>query len=131
MRSGAQDEGQATVELALVLPLVAMLFLVLVQVTSVARTQVVVVHAARAGAREAGRVGAGTESRARATVIDSAAAAGLDPSRLDVRIQRLAGTQRLVSVEVVYVTPTDVPLVGSAIGDVPIRAKAVIYQEST
>jgi Flp pilus assembly protein TadG len=41
------EDGQATVELALVLPLVAVLLLALVQAAVVARDQILVAHAAR------------------------------------------------------------------------------------
>ena len=47
------DEGQAAVELALVLPLVVALLLAVVQVGLIVRDQVLVVHAAREAAREA------------------------------------------------------------------------------
>ena len=46
MRPRRGDEGQATVELALVLPVIAMLMLLLVQVGVLVRDQVLVIHAA-------------------------------------------------------------------------------------
>ena len=45
------SEGQAAVELALALPLVALLLLALVQLGFLVRDQVLVVHAAREGVR--------------------------------------------------------------------------------
>jgi len=53
MRRGKEVKGQASVELALVLPLVVVLLLVVVQVGLVVRDQILVVHAAREAAREA------------------------------------------------------------------------------
>ena len=48
-----RDSGQATVELALVLPLVALLLVALVQAAVVARDQLLVTHAAREAVRAA------------------------------------------------------------------------------
>lgn len=45
------QRGQATVELALLLPIVALILLAVVQVALIAGDQVLAVHAARAGAR--------------------------------------------------------------------------------
>ena len=59
-RRGAHpDAGQATVELALMLPMVVLLLMAVFQVALVARDQVLAVQAARAAAREA-PVDAGT-----------------------------------------------------------------------
>ena len=52
-RRGRGHEGQSTVEFALVLPFVALLAALIVQVGLVLRAQVLVVHAAREGARAA------------------------------------------------------------------------------
>ena len=46
VRPRGSDEGQATVELALVLPVIALLMLLLVQVGVLVRDQVLVIHAA-------------------------------------------------------------------------------------
>ena len=48
-----REGGQAAVELALALPLLALLALALLQVTLVVRDQVLLTHAAREAAREA------------------------------------------------------------------------------
>ncbi len=76
---GKGDEGQAAVELALVLPLVAILLLALVQVGLIVRDQILVLHAAREAAREAA-VDPGPDVPARA----AAASSTLDASRLTV-----------------------------------------------
>ena len=67
---GTGDEGQAAVELALVLPLVALLLLALVQVGLVVRDQILVIHAAREAAREAA-VDAGPDVPGRAAAASS------------------------------------------------------------
>lgn len=51
--TGCPDRGQATVELAIVLPLVALAVLGVLQVLVTTRDQVAVINAARVGAREA------------------------------------------------------------------------------
>ena len=51
--AGSSQQGQATVELAMTLPLVAVLLLLLVQAGLIARDQVLVTHAAREAARTA------------------------------------------------------------------------------
>ena len=122
-----RDEGQAAVELALVLPLVVLLLLAVVQVTVVARDQVLVVHAARNAARaaavDAGRPGAPR----RAATSDGT----LKASRLEVEVHTVGGDVRdLVVVELRYDSPTDVPLVGPLLPDVRLGAKAAMRSES-
>lgn len=122
-----QDEGQAAVELALVLPLVVLLLLAVVQVTLVARDQVLVVHAARNAAREA------AVDPHRATAPREAALAGdaLKSGRLEVEVRHMGSTgQDLVAVQLRYDAPTDVPLVGSMLPDVRLYAKATMRSES-
>ena len=51
MSGRREDGGQAAVELALVLPMVCTLLLAVVQVALVVHAQLLVVHAAREGAR--------------------------------------------------------------------------------
>ncbi len=75
------DRGQATVELALVLPLVALVLAALVQAVVVARDQLLVVHAAREAARAA------AVDPAPGAAMDAAELSGpLDPRRLDVDV---------------------------------------------
>ena len=51
--AGNDDAGQAAVEVALVLPFLALVLLLVVQTALVVRDQVLVVHAAREAARAA------------------------------------------------------------------------------
>lgn len=123
---GKGDGGQAAVEVALVLPLVATLLLLLVQVGLVVRDQILVVHAAREAARAAA-VEAGDDPPHRAALL----AGGLDRKRLSTEIlsdgSRVAGAT--VRVEVTYRSATDVPIVGRLFGEPELRATAAMRVE--
>lgn len=119
-----RQRGQAAVELALVLPLVLLLFLGLAQVGLVVRDDVLVVHAAREAARRAA-VDRGDGAPRTAAL----AGTGLTSSRLDVETRRdeAAGT---VTETVRYRSPTGLPLIGPLLPDVPLEAKATMREES-
>jgi Flp pilus assembly protein TadG len=119
MRRPAQ-QGQAAVELALALPLVALLMLAVVQVGLVVRDQVLTVHAAREAARAAA-----VDADPRAATAAALRGTGLPASRLTVRVQR--GTT--ADVAVTYRSPTDLPLVGRLLPDLSLRAKAAMRVE--
>jgi Flp pilus assembly protein TadG len=123
-RTEGADEGQAAVELALVLPLVAILLLVIVQAGVIVRDQILVIHAAREAAREAAvDGGAGVPERA------AVASSTLEPSRLTVESSDRAGPGSRVTIRVSYRAATDVPLVGGAIPDVTLVASATMRVE--
>jgi hypothetical protein len=125
-RCGPRGErGQAAVELALALPLLAGLALALLQVGLVVRDQVLVTHAAREAAREAA-VSADLDSVERA----AARAARLDPGRLDVRVVGRDGAGSRVTTVVRYRAPTSVPLVGRLLGDMQLSASATMRVET-
>ena len=124
MRRGSGDGGQAAVELALVLPLVVLVLLVVVQVGLVARSQILVVHAAREAAREAA-VDPGADAPRRAALEGS----GLAGDRLTVASTGRGGPGSRVRVEVRYRAPTAVPLIGAAMGDVVLEAAASMRVE--
>jgi TadE-like protein len=117
---GEHDRGQATVELALVLPLFFALLVLLFQVALVARDEVLVIHAARVAVREASV----TDDRRQ---IASTADRSLPGGR--VRVLRRGPVGDMVEVEVVYVSPTDLPIVGALLPDVTLRAHAVMRVE--
>lgn len=119
-RSGL-GRGQATVELALVLPLVLTLVLFVVQVGLVARDQVMVVNAAREGARSAAVDPTLTAARTAAE-----ASGALDPSRMQVALAAGSGT---VTVTVTYRSTTTVPLVGVLLGDIIMRESTTMRAE--
>lgn len=121
---GAGERGQAAVELALVLPLVAVLALMLLQVAVVVRDQVLVIHAAREGAREAAVNADPAAARQAAT-----AGASLEPERLEVGTSGRAGPGSRVKVGVTYTSPTDIPVVGVLVGDVELSGSASMRVE--
>ena len=118
------ERGQATVEAALVLPLVVLLLLAVVQVGLLVRAEVLVTHAAREAARSAA-VDSDPQAAARAAAV----ATTLDPHRMTVRVEGRNGPGSRVRVEITYDAPTDVPLVGGLIGDVTLHASATMRVE--
>lgn len=118
------DEGQAAVELALALPLLAFLLLSLAQVGLLIGQQVLVTHAAREAVRQAA-VDDDPDAAARAARESSS----LDPRLLHVEVRGRGATGSRVVVEVVYRAETDLPLVGPLVGDVQLRARATMRVE--
>ena len=118
------DGGQATVELALVLPVVVLALLLVIQVGLIARAQVLVVNAAREGARAAAVDGPGA---ARPAAVGSP---GIRADRAAVSASTEPGeTGDLVRVEVRYRVPTDVALIGPLVGDPTLTAEVVMRAE--
>ena len=124
LRSRSTDRGQATAELALLLPLVALVLLALVQAVVVARAQLLVTHAAREAARVAA-VDPDPEAARRAA--EDAGPLASDRLAVDVGPRGPAGGR--VRVEVSYTVPTRLPIVGRAIGDVTLRSEATMRVE--
>lgn len=118
-RSGPRGAGgQATVELALALPVVVVLLLLVVQVALIGRASVLVAHAAREGARSAAL---GHDAGA------ARAAARSAPGLAAERVRCSVGTVRPgrpVTVTVRYHAETDVPLVGPLLPD-PVLSSSV------
>ena len=85
------DRGQATVEVALVVPLLAALALCLVWVAMIGAHQIAIVDAGRAAVRVAS-VG-GDDAACRVAAVT--AAPGLDPARMDLRFTRSGGQVRV------------------------------------
>ena len=120
-RSGPRrgQSGQATVELALVLPAVVTVLLLVVQVGLLVRDRVLTVHAAR--------------SAARAVAVDpsaSAARRAVAGSGVDVRVA-LGGELRPGGLATVTVTgrPTSLPIVGVVLAGVELRERLVVRVE--
>lgn len=124
MRRGREDGGQASVELALVLPLVMLLLLAMVQLGLLVRDQILVVHAAREAAREAA-VDPAADAPRRAAVASST----LSDARLTVTSTGRGAPGSRVRVEVAYRASTGVPLLGAAVGDLTLRASATMRVE--
>ena len=114
-RRRERERGSATVEFALVMPLVLTVALALVQVGLLARDRLLVEEAARAGARAASVEPDDGAVRDQAV----AAAPSLDPAALTVTVTRSGTRGDPVSVTVSYLDVVRVPfvdwLVGSAV----------------
>ena len=121
------ERGSAAVEFALVLPLLLLVGLALVQVGLLAKDQLVVLEAARAGAREAA-VTTDDDAARQAAV---AAAATLDPERLEVSVGREDGAGSAVTVAVTYRAPIVVDVVQWLFpAEVDLSGSAVMRQET-
>ncbi len=116
------DAGQATVEVALAVPLLAIVILVGLQIALVVRDQIAVIAAAREGARAAA-VAPDSTSAALAAVGRTAA---LPAAGRRVHVSRAAG---LVTVTVDYQSPTDLALVGTFLPDITVRGSATMAIE--
>jgi hypothetical protein len=114
------ESGQATVEFALVLPLVVMAMLALIQVGLLVRDHLAVVHAAREAAREASV----EPDPARAV-----AAAHRTLPGADVDVSARPDVGESIAVDVRYRAVTDVPLVGLLFPDPELHARAVMRVE--
>jgi Flp pilus assembly protein TadG len=122
---GARDEGQASVELALLLPVVVLLLLAVLQVGLLARDVVLVTHASREAARAAA-----TDPDPRAARHAATTSSGIDADRLVVVVTGRGTAGSRVRVEVTYRAETRVPLVGSLVGDRTIRSTTTMRVES-
>jgi Flp pilus assembly protein TadG len=123
----AGERGSASVEFALVLPLVLLMCLALLKVGLLVKDQLVVQGAARAGARE-GAVSV-DDAEVRQSVVD--AAVDIDPGLLDVLVAREGGTGTAVTVTVTYHAPVVVPLVSWLFpATIDLSAQAVMRQET-
>ena len=105
------ESGQATVELAAVLPLLLGLVLVTLQVGLVVRDQVLLVQVTREAAR-ARAVEAGA-------ALPPPAPGGLDPARLELDVSESDG---MVRVDGRYRSPVVVPLLSSILDEVTLHA---------
>ncbi len=124
MRSPAncdrRDRGQATVELALCLPLLFMFLLGIVQLVVIVRDQLAVQLAAREAARAA--------SVAASSAV-SAEAAAVRAVTLRPLVVATSSSGDTVTVTVSHVTRTDVPLIGALLPDITVTAAATMALE--
>ena len=115
-----RERGQATVEFALILPLVVFLLLAILQTAVVVRDYVGVVHAAREAARAAS--------------VDRDPGAPVTAARrvlrgANVNLSPRPAVGGPLRVEVHYVSHTDLPLVGALFPDPTLSATAVMRTE--
>lgn len=106
------------------MPLILLLVLAVVQVGLVVRDQVLVVHAAREGARAAA-VHRQVEPVSNAAVDGS----GLVADRIEVERGPRDAPGSLVRVTVRYRSPTVVPVIGPLLPDVPLAATVAMRVE--
>ena len=123
-RRSIGSEGQATVELALVLPFVILVLLAIIQVGLIVRDQVMLTHAAR----EAARAAAVTPDDGSVRLAAERSGA-LDAGRLSVRAAPRGRAGSMVRVELRYTSRTDLPLVGALLPDVGLQADASMQIE--
>ena len=114
------ESGQATVEFALVLPLLVMAMLAVIQVGLVVRDDLAVVHAAREAAREAS--------------VEPNPARAVEAARrtlpgADVAVAPRPAVGEPIAVDVSYRSVTDVPLVGLLFPDPVLHHRAVMRVE--
>ena len=112
--------GQATVEFALVFPLVVFAALAIIQVGLLVRDDLAVIHAAREAAREAS-----VDPDVRHVI--AAAHRTLPTADVDVGPRPSVGEP--ISIDVSYRARTDVPLVGALFPDPLLRSRAVMRVE--
>jgi TadE-like protein len=117
---GDRERGQATIEFALLLPLVVFAVLAIIQVGLVVRDQLAVVHAAR----EAARAASVDPDPGRAV---RAAHRTLPGADVDVGPRPKVGGE--ISVTVRYTAVTDLPLVGALFPDPDLHATTVMRVE--
>ncbi len=123
MNPSNNDAGQATVEVALAVPLLVFVMLFGVQIALVVRDQIATLAAAREAAR-AVVVADGKTGFADAAVARTAA---LDPSRRSVNVSINGG---LVTATITYRSPTDLPLIGIFIPDITLHGAATMALET-
>jgi hypothetical protein len=123
VRTPHRESGQAAVETVLALPIVVVAMLLVAQAMLVVRDQLLLVHAAR----EAARAGAVSDG----SVAGDAAAAGerATPLRPDRLVIATGVDGEWVVVDTTYASPTDLPLVGTLIGDVTLTAHTEMRRE--
>ncbi|HEX3326931.1 MAG TPA: TadE/TadG family type IV pilus assembly protein [Actinomycetota bacterium] len=119
-----RDRGQATVELALCLPLVAILLAVLLQVGVVVCDQTRLWHAAGEAARQA------VVDPDPRQIAQAAKRSGLAPISLSVRPQPSYRSQgRPVTVALEYSPRSILPLLGPLVGGIRLHATATMRIE--
>lgn len=125
--AGMGQRGSAAVEFALVLPLLMVTVLALLQVGLLVKDQLVVVGAARAGAREAAV--SRDDGRVREAAVT--AAVTLRSEDIDVEVRRDGGVGTAVVVTVLYRASAVVPFVEWLFPSiVELRASATMRQET-
>ena len=116
-------QGQAAVELALLLPLLLLMALFLAQMALTARDQIMVIHSAREAARAVAV--SNDASLARPAAL---AASRLDPGRLRVRVDESSGAGN-VSVRLDYRSAVRFAPLGVLVDDLVLSGEEVMRAE--
>jgi len=119
-RGTRHDRGQATVELALSLPLLCVFVCGLVQVGVIVRNQVAVQLAAREAARAASAAAAPQEA---------GTAAALQATTLRPLVVQVTSASGMVTATVQYTDHTDVALIGALLPDATLTATVSMAAE--
>ena len=126
MRPDRGEGGSAAVEFALLLPILLLVLLALVQVGVVARDQLVLTQASRAGAREAAVDG----SLEAVTEAVHLAAAGLDADRVVIDVAWGGERGEPVTVSLAYEVRTASPIAGWLLPEsVTLRSSSTMRRE--
>ena len=120
------DQGQSTVEFALVLPLVVLVVLFIVQAGLVVRDQLLVSHAAREAARAAS---VSDGDRLVAATMAARQAGNLAADRVSATTTMDDGAAS-VRVLVSYRSITGIPIIGSLVPDIDLESTVVMRVES-
>jgi Flp pilus assembly protein TadG len=117
------ERAQATIEFALLMPIIAVVFLLGVDGVLIARDQLLVVHAAREGARRAALTG--DLGEAAAVVHDRGA-----PGNASVSMTSYGGgTNELVGVTVRWNTSSRLIVIGRFVGGIAVEHTTVMRRE--
>ena len=120
------DQGQSTVEFALVLPLVVLVVLFIVQAGLVVRDQLLVSHAAREAARAAS---VSDSDRLGAATMAARQAGNLAAARVSATTTMVDGDAS-VRVLISYRSITGIPIIGSLVPDIDLESTVVMRVES-
>lgn len=119
-RAPREAHGQATVEFALVLPLVVLAVLLVFQALVIAHDRLLVEHAAREAARAASVDPSGA---------DAAAAVRRVLPGAHLALQRGRGVGAIVRADVALRSTTDLPIIGPLLPDVDLHATVTMRAE--
>lgn len=119
-----RDAGQAVVEVALALPLVCTLVVGILQIALVGRNRL----ALEVAAREAARAAVVSADPAAAALTAAHTAVTLRPLVVRVEPGTIADVPSITA-SIHWTDPTDVPIVGAFIPDIPLRAQVTMTIE--
>lgn len=121
---GVDEPGQATVEFALVLPLLFLFSLSVVQVGSVANDQLALGHASRTAARALSLADV-TDQNAEQIALDTVQnSVTLDPVDVDIELN-----ENTARVTLIYRRQINIPIIGNLFNALTLRATTTMPRE--